>query len=291
MFKRLVRRNLVALMIPVIIIELMVLYMSMQLSLLDEYRCYKVSDLSSVGILYKEGEQNITFDYSGDIHPAGFDYVRDGEVVGSYYYSFHGNGIQLFVLNDDTYKSISSGEKVTINARLMQDEAVTGYVLSEYAKSVELSEDVFDGCLVLEEREIDVPLLFEHEGVLLETADFLVPLNQFENVVCDLTEGVVEFRAVLASQPHDLAYILLHLPDEFEVVVVPPSHRATAVSVILHRGNEFAVAVEVSHIVHGLFGVDAILNVLEGELVPCECEFVLHSIPFCLRYKDSENSG
>ena len=65
MFKRLVRRNLVALMIPVIIIELMVLYMSMQLSLLDEYRCYKVSDLSSVGILYKEGEQNITFDYSG----------------------------------------------------------------------------------------------------------------------------------------------------------------------------------------------------------------------------------
>lgn len=145
MFKRLVRRNLVALMIPVIIIELMVLYMSMQLSLLDEYRCYKVSDLSSVGILYKEGEQNITFDYSGDIHPAGFDYVRDGEVVGSYYYSFHGNGIQLFVLNDDTYKSISSGEKVTINARLMQDEAVTGYVLSEYAKSVELSEDVFDG--------------------------------------------------------------------------------------------------------------------------------------------------
>ena len=144
MFKKIVRRNLVALMIPVIIIELMILYMSMQLSLLDEYRCYEVSDISTADILYREGEQNISFTYSGKLYPAGFDHVIDKKVLGSYYYCFRGNSIQLFILDDKTYEKINSGESVKINARLIRDEATANYIKSEYTEATGLGDDVYD---------------------------------------------------------------------------------------------------------------------------------------------------
>lgn len=144
MFKKIVRRNLVALMIPVIIIELMVLYMCMQLSLLDEYKCYKINDISSVDILFKEGEKNITFDLSEKVYPAGFDYVVDKVVKGSYYYSFNGDSIRLFILKKETYDKLSSGKAVSVNARLIQDEAMVSYIKNEYTDSFGLGDNVFD---------------------------------------------------------------------------------------------------------------------------------------------------
>ncbi len=159
MFKKIVRRNLVALMIPVIIIELMLFYMSMQLSLLDEYRCYEVNDISTVDILYREGEQNISFDYGGKLYPAGFDHVNEKKTLGSYYYCFRGSSIQLFILNPKTYEELNSGKQVRINARLINDEATISYIKKEYTDITGLGDDVYDG--YIDEviiSEVDYPI-------------------------------------------------------------------------------------------------------------------------------------
>lgn len=144
MFTRIVRRNLIALMIPVIITELLILYMTMQLSLLDEYRCYEISDISNVDIFYREGEQNVSFNFSEMIYDAGFDQVNEDKVEGAYYYSFYGKNIQLFVLTDETAEKLKSGKKTKIAARLIKNDATISYIKNAYTEATGLGEDVYE---------------------------------------------------------------------------------------------------------------------------------------------------
>ena len=144
MFSKLIRRNLIAVMLPVLIMEFLVLYMTFQLSLLDDYKTYVVSDTDRLDVLYLENKKNIAYDLTGPVEYAGYDVKAGDEKKGTYYYVFEGNRIQLFILTDATARKLNSGNTVTVYARLVEDKVTASFIEQEYSEEAGLGEGVFD---------------------------------------------------------------------------------------------------------------------------------------------------
>ena len=159
MFKGLIRRNLIATIIPVIVMEVLVIFMTIQLGLLDEYRCYSVGAGDDLGIMYLEGRKNICMSVSGPLEYAGYDVVSDKGKLGTYYYRFDGKSIQLFVLKDETMRKINSGSDIQLYAKLIEDKVTSSYIENGYNDEAGMGEGVFDGFvnpLIINELEYPV---------------------------------------------------------------------------------------------------------------------------------------
>lgn len=143
MFSKLLRRNLIAMMIPVIIILVLALFMLLQLSLLETYSFHRINNISDIDLLYREGVVNISYTSQDKLEPAGFNEKGEEGKLGSYYYTYSGNKLQMFILTEETYKKLSSGEKVDIYAGLEQDEVKSQYIEKAYADAFKRGDDTF----------------------------------------------------------------------------------------------------------------------------------------------------
>ena len=85
MFSKLLRRNLIAMMIPVIIILVLALFMLLQLSLLETYSFHRINNISDIDLLYREGVVNISYTSQDKLEPAGFNEKGEEGKLGSYY--------------------------------------------------------------------------------------------------------------------------------------------------------------------------------------------------------------
>ena len=150
MFTKLLRRNLIMMLIPVLVIQILVIFMVIQLGLLPAYSTKRINDISDVSTLYKEDVMHVTFNYdtSNMVIPeyAGYDEMVNGERVGGYYYIYEGDNIRLFVLTDETIKLINSGKNIEINAYLDNSEEKAKLIENALAEKLNLSENVFDLC-------------------------------------------------------------------------------------------------------------------------------------------------
>ncbi len=145
MFRRYVRRNLIAMLIPVIVMEILVIFMTVQLGLLDDYRSYEITDMKDLELYYMEGKRNVVIQVDDPLTYAGFDAASDEGKQGSYYYQFNGDSIRLFILKDETIRAINFGENNRVYARIIRDEVTAGYIEKEYTSEVGLGDGLFDG--------------------------------------------------------------------------------------------------------------------------------------------------
>ena len=150
MFTKLLRRNLIAVLIPILIIEVLIILMIFQLNVLEEYSCHRINTLEGVDLLYEEGVQNISFLCEEVPEYLGFDDVRiNDEIAGRYYYLYEGNSIRILVLTDKTYENLKSGGSYDIYGKLVHDDLKNEYIesaLSEkFEKKVGQNSDAFDG--------------------------------------------------------------------------------------------------------------------------------------------------
>ena len=151
MFTKLLRRNLIMMLIPVLVIQILIIFMVIQLGLLPAYSTKRINDISRVSTLYKEDVMHVTFNYdtSNMVIPeyAGYDEMVNGERVGGYYYIYEGDNIRLFVLTDETIKLLDSGKNIEINAYLDNSEEKVKLIENALAEKLNLSENVFEGLI------------------------------------------------------------------------------------------------------------------------------------------------
>lgn len=149
MFTKLLRRNLIMMLFPILVMEVLIIFMILQLGILPEYSSKRIDNISGVNTLYKEGVKNISFSYDvaslGDPEYVGFDEEANGEKIGGYYYIYEGDSIRLFVLTDETSKILTSGNGADICASLEEDEVKGKYIESELSERLGLGDSVFDG--------------------------------------------------------------------------------------------------------------------------------------------------
>ena len=140
MFHRLLNRNIIMMMLPLIVILLMFLMVGYKLSMLSEYSIYHVDKIDSIEQLHNNGIKNISISLKDmEINYAGFDYEVNDKVLGKYYYYYHGNEIHLLVLEDGYDKND------TINARISEDKVTANYVQSRLAETFNVKNENLDG--------------------------------------------------------------------------------------------------------------------------------------------------
>lgn len=145
MFRKLLFRNLIFMIIPALIIEASLVFICLQLRSMDENSTYELESLDDVVMYYKLGKRNISFRLDGELVYSGFDMKSDGAVTGHYYYLANDNKMYLFVLNDVATKLINKGNLVRIKATLVEDEAASGFIEKEYTDAMNLGEEALDG--------------------------------------------------------------------------------------------------------------------------------------------------
>lgn len=149
MFRRLLFRNLIAMLIPMLVIEVFVLFASMQVSLMDDYRYYEKVDLGKLDLMYAAGQMNLSFICPDNLTYAGFDYKKDEKKIGEYFYQFDGDSISLYILDNETAARVKKGEKgFEIFAVIEKDEMTADYIESQYQTESGIdasSNDPFDG--------------------------------------------------------------------------------------------------------------------------------------------------
>ncbi len=140
MFHRLLNRNIIMMMLPLIIILIMFLMVGYKLSMLSEYSIYDVDQIDSVEQLHNNGIKNISISLKDmEINYAGFDYEVNDKVLGKYYYYYHGNEVHLLVLEDGFNKD---GK---INARIQEDKVTANYIQSSLAETFNVKNENLDG--------------------------------------------------------------------------------------------------------------------------------------------------
>ena len=140
MFHRLLNRNIIMMMLPLIIILIMFLMVGYKLSMLSEYSIYDVDQIDSVEQLHNNGIKNISISLKDmEINYAGFDYEVNDKVLGKYYYYYHGNEVHLLVLEDGFDKD---GK---INARIQEDKVTANYIQSSLAETFNVKNENLDG--------------------------------------------------------------------------------------------------------------------------------------------------
>lgn len=131
--------------IPVLVIELLAGFICFQLGLLDEYQSQFVNNLDNLKLLYDEGVNNIEYDLTGDIYYAGFEEKSGSDIIGSYYYIFKGDSINIIILSKDTAEKLSKGETVRIFGRLEERASDAEYIEKAYSDRFGNGGEAFDG--------------------------------------------------------------------------------------------------------------------------------------------------
>ena len=131
--------------IPALIIEASLVFICLQLRTMDENSTYELESLDDVVMYYKLGKRNVSFRLDGDLVYSGFDMKADNVVTGHYYYLANADRMYLFVLNDAAVSLINKGNPVRIKATLVEDEAASGFIETEYTDAMKIGDEALDG--------------------------------------------------------------------------------------------------------------------------------------------------
>ena len=194
MFTKLLRRNLIAVLIPILIIEVLIILMVFQLNVLEEYSCQRINSLEGVDLLYEEGVQNISFLCEEVPEYCGYDEVKeDGEIVGGYYYIKDGDNIRLLVLTTKTYLNLTSGGSYDVYGKLVRDDMKIEHIEDdlddELAKKIGQSSDAFKGYIKpIIINEVEYPAtkiaIIEHSAAVISVVILLTVLYSIVAFAC-----------------------------------------------------------------------------------------------------------
>ena len=145
MFRKLLLRNLIFMIIPALIIEASLVFICIQLKSLDENITYQLNSLDDIPVYYRLAKRNVSLNLDYDLVYSGFDMKTDDGIKGRYYYMDTNDKMYLFILTNETSKLIDRGDAVTIKATISEDEASSDFIESEYTNEMKLGNNSLDG--------------------------------------------------------------------------------------------------------------------------------------------------
>ena len=195
MFTKLLRRNLIAVLIPILIIEVLLILMVFQLNVLEEYSYQRINSLDGVDLLYEEGVQNISFLCEAVPEYCGYDEVNpEGEIVGGYYFIKDGrDNIRLLVLTNKTYQNLKSGGSYDVYGKLVRDDLKNETMEEALNKAlgdmVGEDQDAFDGYIMpVIISEVQYPAakiaIVEHSSMVMSVIIMITVLYSIVAFAC-----------------------------------------------------------------------------------------------------------
>ncbi len=145
-FRKLLRKNLLYMAFPVVLILSAFLLLLFQVSRLEAFQTHTMDDPSQIREYYNSGQKNVAVTLDG-LKGTGVS-VKEGEdEIAEYYYYVSGNRIQLVLLSDQTAKKLRTNDvkSLDMHAEIVKDEVTAGYLEREYANSLGIDRDEMEG--------------------------------------------------------------------------------------------------------------------------------------------------
>lgn len=143
-FEKIMMRNTLAMMLPIIVFLVVLIFVGVRYSFLHELRSYEIGNVENVEErieqLYEAGTTSIKY-VAKDIYYTGFDYFVDGKVKGAYYYNIQEDHLLLYLIKTKNPKMYI--EEKTLKGRIIKDTVVTEHIISEFAAGSELAPELF----------------------------------------------------------------------------------------------------------------------------------------------------
>ena len=145
-FRWLLRKNLLYMTFPVVIILAAILLLLFQVSRLEDFQYTVLEDTGLIGQYYDSGQRNISITLR-DLRSAGFSETVEGTEKAQYYYFVENNRMQLVLLEPKTVKEYRTSVKgeLTVKVRIEKDLVTARHVESAYAESLGLSSEEMQG--------------------------------------------------------------------------------------------------------------------------------------------------
>ncbi len=145
-FSKLLRKNLLYMALPVVLILSAFLLLMSQVSRLEMFQTHSLDDISRLREYYTSGQTNVTITLEG-LKSTGISVMENEDPVAEYFYLMVGGRMQLILLSEKTAKTLRTGEseKITVSACIIRDEVTAGYVEGEYANSLGIPKKEMEG--------------------------------------------------------------------------------------------------------------------------------------------------
>ncbi len=139
-------RNTFAVMIPVMVFLIALIFIGIRYSFFHAVRCYDITDVESaekqIDRLYKAGSTSVRY-HAQDLYYTGYDYLVEDKVKGAYYYCIADDHMMFFLVK--TEKPEAYIKEKTVKGRIVEDGVMTQHILSGLAKNTDISADMLDG--------------------------------------------------------------------------------------------------------------------------------------------------
>jgi|GEM_PF-2789310 len=137
MYSRLLARNLIMMLLPIIISMSVLAYVSYRVLETDDFRVYYLNDVEDIEDYYRDSKTNVYMNASvlRYLERAGFESRAGDTVRGEYYYMFDDSSLMIFLIKTGDHDDY-------IYAKLVVDEPTISYMESEYLSSID--SDIID---------------------------------------------------------------------------------------------------------------------------------------------------
>ena len=145
-FNKLLRKNLLYLAFPVVLVLSILLLLLQQVARLEVFQTTSMDDLSLVKTLYASGERNVSVTL-GDLQSAGFSQTEGDKETAEYFYRKVNGKMQLVLLKTSTAQKYRKGELAggEVRVRIGKDEVAAQHIEHAYAASLGFSQGEMTG--------------------------------------------------------------------------------------------------------------------------------------------------
>ena len=160
-FSKLLRKNLLYMAFPVVLVLSVLLLLLQQVSRLEIFQTGTMEDTTRVKEYFASGQRNVSVMLPG-LKSTGFSQMANEKEKAEYFYRMEGDEMQLVLLTKSTANAYRRGEydRKAIRVRIIRDEVAARHIEREYANSLGLTGDSMDGiCSVYVFDETEYPLM------------------------------------------------------------------------------------------------------------------------------------
>ncbi len=145
-FRKLLRKNLLYMTFPMVLILSGLLLMLFQISRLEMFQSTPMTDTMEAGSYFDSDRRNVTISLS-NLKSAGFARTDGEKKKAEYFYRVENGKMQLFVLSEATAKRYRANqmENYVLTVRIERDEVTARYIEQEYETSLGLTADEMQG--------------------------------------------------------------------------------------------------------------------------------------------------
>ena len=156
-FSKLLRKNLLYMAFPVVLVLSVLLLLLQQVSRLEMFQTGTMEEPSQVKDYFASGRRNVSVILPG-LKSAGFSEMENDREKAEYFYRMEGDEMQLVLLTKSSANAYRRGDldRKLLRVRINRDEVTARHIEREYANSLGIPGDSMDGicsAYILDETE------------------------------------------------------------------------------------------------------------------------------------------